>query len=286
VPERYRTWLFAPGDRPDRCRKALASAADQVIWDLEDAVAPGHAAEARAALAELLADPEALGGRRPWVRIRSPLTEEGRRDLEELAPHAGTPARWVVPKADGAAVAALEEAVARASRPGEWLFVVESARGLWDLADPGQAGRWRRLGPARLALGAMDLRLELGMTPDPEELDILWARTALVWLSRVHGLPPPVDTPCPALRGPEVAASARRARALGFAGKLVVHPAQVEVVHAAFAPSPEEEAWARAVVAAAERSGGGAVQAAGEMVDRPVVERARAILDRAGEGPT
>ncbi len=273
-----RTWLFAPADQPARCLKALASDADQVIWDLEDGVAQGRKDAARAALAELLQARGATAVRRhPWVRVRSPLGADGRADLALLR-QLGALERLVVPKADGPSLHALGAAV----RTGRWLLLIESARGLWDLA------RGRMAIPpgveARLAFGALDYALDLGIDAGGDEPELLHARSQIVWMSRVLGLALPIDSVDPAIGGAErLAEAARRARRLGFAGKMAIHPAQLGPIAAAFAPDEATVAWARRVLAAAVE-GEGATRVDDAMVDRPVVERARAVLAALGEG--
>lgn len=276
APERVRTWLFAPADAPERCRKALASRADQVIWDLEDAVAPTAKARARAALGGLLAG-AAGAARAPWVRIGSPLEEAGLEDLALLEAH-GALGRLVLPKAEARSVAAL----ARVRAEGRWLLIVESARGLWDLA----AGRLAvpAAVEARLAFGGLDYALDVGIGPEGGEDALLHARSQIVWLSRVLGLGAPIDTVYPSFTDAAgLAESARRAYGLGFAGKLAIHPAQLDAIEGAFTPAAATVAWARRVVAAAA-GGAGALSVDGAMVDRPVVERARAVLAAAGDG--
>ena len=113
---------------------------------------------------------------------------------------------------------------------------------------------------------------------------MLHTRSQIVLHSRHAGKPAPVDSVTPDFR--DVSACRRdaaAARNLGFGGKLLIHPAQVEPVSAVFAPSEAEIAWARRVVAAVEDVGRGAVAVDGEMVDKPVEEAARRILDRAGK---
>lgn len=274
--EAARTWLFAPADRPERCRKAARSGADQVIWDLEDGVAAAHKETARTALRTLLAEC-AKGEGTPWVRIGSPRSADGRSDLALLTAHRAL-GRIVVPKADARAVAELATATCR----GEWLLIIESGRGLWDLAQ----GRLRVPADveARLAFGALDYALDLGIEAGAGEDELLHARSEIVWLSRVMNLPRPIDSVHPGFRDPEaVAEAARRACRIGFGGKLAIHPAQLAPIESAFTPSAGTVAWARRVLAAAG-SGRGAVATDGAMVDRPVVERARAILAAAGGG--
>jgi citrate lyase subunit beta/citryl-CoA lyase len=270
--ERFRSWLFSPADVPERCRKAYRSAADQVIWDLEDGVAPEHKDEARERVLELLAE-VAGEERRPWVRINAPSTERGREDLERLA--AATPRgrrRWVIPKADAQTFAML----APWREGAEWLFIVETATGLLDLlvAPPTD---WRAA-EVRLSFGALDYQLDIGGSTSPDELELLVPRTLLSWVSRRLGFGQPVDVVFPDVPDEEgLKASAGRARRLGFGGKLLIHPRQVPVVHSAFLPTEEERRWAEAILAGMP-AGVGAALVDGVMVDRPVLERARSIV--------
>lgn len=260
------TWLFVPGDRADRFDKAAAAGADAVILDLEDAVAPEHKAAARDAVAAWLAG----ATHRAWVRVNAVGTPWHADDLAALRT-AGGLRGVVVPKAEDVERV---RPVAEALPDGAGLLaLVETARGIQraaDLADSGCVDR--------LALGSVDLALDLGADETDETL--LLARTMLVLASRAAGLPGPVDGVSTVLDDPApVAAAARRARAFGFGGKLCIHPRQVKVVADAFAPSAQEVAWAERVQAAAVGQDG-AFALDGQMVDLPVLERALAVLAR------
>lgn len=253
-----RTALFVPGDRPDRFDRALAAGADLVVVDLEDAVAPTQRAAAREHIATLLLDRTAAP---VAVRVNAVGTPDHPLDAELVRAH-GCPV--LLAKADDAAAA---EALA----PCPVIALVETARGV--LAAPTLAGS-----PAvgRLALGHLDLATELGIDPD-DRTALAAARSALVLASAAAGLAPPIDGVTV-----DVADDARltddvaHARRLGLGGKLCIHPRQVPIAAAALAPTPDEVAWARRVVAAA---GTDAVTVLdGRMVDRPVVERARRLL--------
>jgi citrate lyase subunit beta/citryl-CoA lyase len=276
MAERVRSWLFSPADRPDRCLKALASEADQVIWDLEDAVAPEVKEDARRAVRDLLAR-TADSPRVPWVRVNGLFTPWGAEDLLSLQDAVSDArARWLVPKADARTVARLEAWRAEGRIRGQWLLLVETARGLDDLA---RAERpWLAGEAVRLAFGALDYQADLGAAaPGPDETELIVPRHLLTRRSRVFGWPAPVDAVYPAYRDPEgLRAAAERARRFGFAGKMVIHPDQIGPVHAAFSPTPAEREWAERVLAASRAGGAAAVD--GAMVDRPVVERARQIL--------
>ncbi|WP_304308565.1 CoA ester lyase [Pseudacidovorax intermedius] len=262
-----RSYLFVPGDRPERFAKAWDSNADAVILDLEDAVAPQDKDAARAAVAAW------LSAERPvWVRINACDTAAFEADLQLI----GRPglAGLMVPKAEALPPALLAAATA-ADCPV--LALVETARGIALAQEIA-----RTPGVARLAFGSIDFQADLGIE---SEEGLLPFRSMLVLASRLAGLPPPVDGVCTALDDATVLdADSRRSRALGFGGRLCIHPKQVGPVHAAWAPTPAEQAWARRVVEAMDASGGSAVRVDGKMVDQPVLIRARQWLDAADTG--
>ena len=177
----------------------------------------------------------------------------------------------VLPKAERpAALAGL-----RANLPKDLALVplVESALGLVNVLSLAQVP-----GVTRLAFGAIDFSLDVNADSADRFLD--HARSGLVLATRAAGIAAPLDTPSTEIRDEDaVAASARLARNFGFGGKLCIHPAQVAAVNAAFLPSEAEIEWAHSVVGAE----GGAAQVAGQMVDRPVTERAKRILAQAGK---
>jgi hypothetical protein len=146
-------------------------------------------------------------------------------------------------------------------------LAIETARGLWNALDIAQAH-----GVQRLAFGALDFRLDLGL-PDAGYEQLGTYRAQLVLASRVAGIAPPADSPTPALNDEAlIRAEAVRARNLGFGAKLCVHPSQVSAVNGAFVPSTQELEWARRVVEAARASGGAAIALDGKMIDRPVLD--------------
>ncbi len=262
-----RSYLFVPADRPERYTKALASGADAVIVDLEDAVAPAAKDGARAALAAWLDGAGATA--RVAVRINDAASAAFAADLA-VASRPGV-AAVVVPKAERVE----DLAHVRAAAPAAALLpIVESGAGVANARALARAP-----GVERLLFGSIDLQLDLGIEGDGDEL--LAFRSELVLASRLAGIAAPVDGVSPAID--DVAAltsDARRARRLGFGAKLCIHPRQVALVHAAFAPSDDEVAWAKRVVAAAEASAGAAVAVDGRMVDRPVLLRAQTLLAR------
>lgn len=256
----HRSLLFVPGSRPDRFDKALASRADAVIVDLEDAVPPEQKSAARDALASWL-HPE----RPVIVRINAAGTPW----FEEDCRLAGLPgiAAVMVPKAERS-----EEiwTVAQAGRPV--FALIETASGCEHVNAIA-----RTEGVTRLVFGSIDLQLDMGIEGDDDEL--LLFRSSLVLASRLADLPAPVDGVTVAIADEaSLAAAARRARRMGFGAKLCIHPQQVAAVNAAFTPSEQDIAWAQRVLAAASASAGAATIVDGRMVDRPVILRAERIV--------
>ena len=259
-----RTMLFVPGTRADRYAKAVASAADLVVIDLEDAVADEDKAQARQNALSWL-----RGGGTAAVRVNAPSTPHYDADVAALAGARGLLA-VVVPMADS--VAALAAAHEQLGEGVEVVALVETAVGLLRAVDLASAP-----GVTRLAFGHLDFALDIGADTGPEAM--LMARLSLVVASRAAGLPGPVDGVTTALDDPAAAREdAARARAFGFTGKLCIHPNQVAVVNEAMTPGEEEVAWARRVV---ESRLEGAMRVDGQMVDAPVVTRAENILSRA-----
>jgi citrate lyase subunit beta/citryl-CoA lyase len=257
-----RSFLFVPGNRPERFAKACAAGADAVIVDLEDAVPPSDKLAARDALAGWLSPAHPV-----LVRINSADSEWFRGDLALC----GLPgvAGIVLPKAERSGdLAQVAAAGATAILP-----LIESAQGVWNGIELARSPCVQRL-----VFGAIDFSFDLGISEGHEQL--LYFRSQLVLMSRVAGIAAPVDGVTVALDDPErVREDGARARALGFGGKLCIHPKQVAVVNAAFSPSAAELLWAQRVMAASTT--GAAVAVDGKMVDRPVILIARQMLDEA-----
>lgn len=248
-----RALLFVPGHRPDRFDKAAASGADGVILDLEDAVAPAGKDAARAHVDEWLSR-----GGNALVRINGSGTPEFEADLEVVAKH-GCPV--VLPKAEDPSV------LAGIGVP--LVPIIETAAGI-EAATAVCAVK----NVVRAAFGSVDLATQLGVRHD-DELALGYARSRLVLASTANGIAPPIDGVTTCLGDESVLeADIQHARRLGFGGKLCIHPKQVSAVRKGFAPTEEELSWARRVLEAGE-----SVSAVdGQMVDRPVLERARRLL--------
>ena len=262
-----RTLLFVPGDRPDRYAKAASAGADVMIIDLEDAVRPEAKDSARESAAQWFAD-----GNPGIVRINAAGTEWHQADLDALADVVDV---VFLPKAESPD--AVTDVGARLRPGGGVLALVETARGV--LTAPQIAAL---PGVCRLAFGNFDLSTELGIDRD-DHLALAPMRTGLVVASAAAQLPPPIDGVSGAIDDADaIEADASHAARLGFGGKLCIHPRQLQSAGGPFVPSEESVAWARRVLEVVAESGSGAAVLDNEMIDRPVVDRARRILDAAG----
>ena len=258
-----RSYLFVPGNRPDRFAKALAVRADAVVLDLEDSVAPKDKLKALADVAAWLTAAQPV-----MVRVNTSDSEWFHDDLG-LGGKPGI-AGVLLPKAER-----VEDIRIVAEHFGSGVPIlpqIETARGFRGALALASAEQVRHL-----LFGSIDFQLDLGMTSEEDEL--LYFRSQIVLVSRLAGLQSPVDGVTTDLNSEErVRTDTLRARRLGFGAKMCIHPKQVPVVNECFAPTAEEEAWARRVVEASAAAHGGATSVDGKMVDRPVLARAEIIL--------
>lgn len=258
------TWLFVPGNRPDRFAKAATSGAGRVIIDLEDAVQDADKVGARTAVATWLND-----GGSGWVRVNAAQSRWIEDDLQALRAAPGL-LGVVVPKAESA-TEVTEISCTIGSAPV--VALIESAQGVrfaYDIADAPCV--------AQLAFGSIDLAADVGC--DEADTTLLFARSTVVIASRAAGKTAPIDGVTTSLRDGELIRNdSRRAAALGFGAKLCIHPAQLRFVREGFLPTEKEVMWAESILRTASSTG--ATGIAGHLVDRPVLSRAQAILDRA-----
>lgn len=269
-----RTFLFVPGDRPERHARALASGAGAVVVDLEDAVAPERKAEARTQLDRSFAALPSDAHARLLVRINACDTPWHAEDLALVGRLAVQRrlAGVLLPKAERAGDLAALAGVVGADVA--LLPLIESVAGLDALAALAAAPQ-----VLRLVFGHLDFQLDAGLACGSDEAELVPVRLALLLASRRAGLAPPVDGITADWRDTaRLAAEAVRARRGGFGAKLCVHPEQVAVVQAAFTPSADERAWAHRVCEAVRAAGGGVVNVDGRMVDAPVVRLAERLL--------
>lgn len=264
------TWLFVPGNRPERFAKALASGADAVIIDLEDAVDALAKAEARGHVEKFLREATA----KVFVRINDAGSGYYTEDVAMLERAAQLAEHGLLgimlPKAEDRAD--LEALRSRFDYSVALVAIIESAVGMHRIHEVAAVP-----GVHRLAFGAVDYAVDLGLGHEPRALD--QARSTLVLASKVARLAAPIDAPSLAIKDTgRILAEARWGKDFGFGGKLCIHPAQVAQVEEAYGPSLEQQQWAQRVLSVAEQ---GAAQIDGQMVDRPVIDQAQDILRRA-----
>lgn len=262
------TYLFVPANRPDRYATAFAAGADAVIIDLEDAVSPDDKAVARQTLRDWC-----IAHRDMAARIIVRINDETTRWFDEdLAFVSAAGIRGVVlPKAE---LASQIGRVKAAISPGSTIIpIIETARGLLNVDAITVSA-----GVQRLAFGTLDYAVDLDLSGDERGLVYPACRMALA--SRVAGLAAPIAGVTTDLADDAALLSDLAfARACGFTAKLCIHPKQVTLIRHALTPGTQEVEWAQRVLAAAG-AGRGAVQVDGKMVDRPVLLKAQAILDR------
>ena len=270
------TLLYAPADRPDRVAKAFASRADAVLVDLEDAVAAGTKEDARRGLPELLDSLlQEHPGRNVQVRINSigtPWCTDDLAMVAELDPSVALR----LPKTE------VDEDIAAVTRvvgARRIHALLESALGIEN------AFRIASAGVASVGLGEADLKSSIGVDDDA---GLGWARARLVNAARAAGLGAPAMSAFTNLAdGEALRESCRDGRALGFVGRVAIHPKQLDIIEQAFLPSPAQVERAREVlasIAGATAAGRGVVVLAdGRFLDAAMVQRAEdtlALADR------
>ncbi|ETW96455.1 MAG: hypothetical protein ETSY1_26565 [Candidatus Entotheonella factor] len=286
----YRSFLFAPGNRPRFVEKVAHCGADAVILDLEDAVPIAEKEATRQAVREALT---AITNCPVYVRI-NPLVAAtsfsqaiGEADLQAIV--CSELAGVILPKTERASEAQQAESILsdleseRGLTPGEidLIPIIETALGVHNAFDIASAGTRIK----RLSFGAGDFTRDIGVRWSRREVESQYARSALVIASRAAGIEAPLDSvwiDIRDLRG--LARSARLVKQLGFQGKMAIHPTQVDPINTAFSPTPDELENAKRVVAAfeaAEVAGEASIQLDGQMIDYPIVEAAQRILNMA-----
>jgi citrate lyase beta subunit len=268
---RRRSLLFAPCSKPDIFAKALASGADIVCADLEDAVGPGEKGTARPLGVRFLRESE---GPHRALRINSLRSRTGLEDILALQ-DAGPKAAGTVclPKVDSAEEVRWAAELLRASPSIRLAAFIESARGLQNAFEIASASTLLDF----LVFGAVDLSAEMNLALDDDAL--AYARGQLSHAASVARIDL-LDMPCVAFRDlAEVERQARLAKRLGFTGKTAIHPSNIAAINAVFSPSAEEIVEAKAIIAAYEEAKGGVTTWKGKLVEEPVVKRMIRIIE-------
>lgn len=261
-----RSYLFVPGNRPERFDKACASGADVVIIDLEDAVPEADKVVARAQVVAWLS--LAHPAHPVLIRINGATTCWFDGDLALCA----------LPGVAGIVLSKAQSVndILRVARAGAVAIfpLIESAIGFAQALVIAQAPLVQRL-----LFGTIDFKLDLGIDGEREEL--LYFRSQLVLLSRIAGIGSPVDGVSTAIgEAHGLIDDTLHARRMGFGAKLCIHPAQLVHVHACFRPSADDVAWAMRVLAAAGEAEADYAASVldGQMIDRPLLLRAQRIV--------
>ncbi|WP_049925711.1 HpcH/HpaI aldolase/citrate lyase family protein [Halopiger goleimassiliensis] len=277
-----RSVLFTPGDRPEMLRKAPGSGADVIVFDLEDAVAPGRKDEARETVREVLTAPDFDPDCEVCVRLNAD-PDAIAADLESVFDGGTDELRLdsvMLPKVAGPEdVDRLAGDLAAYDADLPVLALLESAAGI--LAAPEVAAA---SATDAVVFGAEDLAADVGATRTDRGTEVLYARERVVLAAAAHDCEA-VDTVYTDFEDRDgLVEEASFAVQLGYDGKLAIHPAQVEPINEAFTPSAEDREWASRVLAAkreADAADRGVFEVDGEMIDAPLIARAERIRRRA-----
>ena len=268
-----RSVLFSPGDQPALLRKAPDSGADVVVFDLEDAVAPGQKAAARETVAAVLAevDPD----RELCVRV-NPLANGGRDDLDAVV-DSETVDSVMLPKTSGPKAAwRLRQELDDNGADWPIIALLETAAGILNARDIATVA-----GVDALAFGAEDLSADTGATRTDEGHEISYARQRVVLAANAADIDA-IDTLVTDFEDTDhLEADAARSVEYGYDGKMAIHPSQVSVINEAFTPDEEAIAWAESVIEARDATDRGVFKVDGEMIDAPLIAQAEQILERA-----
>ncbi|KQL48432.1 hypothetical protein AN963_01055 [Brevibacillus choshinensis] len=283
------TWIFVPGSDPKKLEKVEQLLSDAVIFDLEDAVPAQEKALARRLVKEELQHVPRQGTPARYVRVNAVDTPFFEQDVKGID---GVGLRGVVlPKAeDVQSVARLDALLDQLpgtengvdggqDRRVEIVPLIESARGLFHAYEIARASKRIK----RLMFGSIDFALDIQAELTPEGQELLYARSQLVVVSRAAGIGAPIDAVFPNFRDKDgLIRETQRAKQLGFQGKLLIHPCQIGPVREVFIPSREEIVEAELIVASYQEAlaaGIGSIQVRGRMVDAPVYERAKRVVE-------
>lgn len=286
--ELKRSWMFVPGHRQRMIDKALGLNTDAIMLDIEDGVAPNEKYTARNLIAEAVGRERMPGSPTRFVRINAIGHERMDADLEAVI-RPGLDG-LVLPKVETAEEVLKVDAILNEREPGlkiesgsvKLLIAIESPTGL--LNAPAIAACSRRV--VGLMFGAEDFGRELGLptSREGEARDMIYARSALV-VAAASAHVQAVDGVWVDLKDAEgMRGFARQSRRLGFSGMSLIHPSQIDPINSVFSPTPEEVNYADQVIKAYEEAiakGDGSISFGGQLIDRPIVERARRTLEMA-----
>jgi len=274
-----RTVLFVPGNRPDRIEKALASAADAVIIDLEDAVPIAQKEKVRLPVREIL---DKNPSKRTYVRVNGLRTPYCKDDIEAvLSPNLSG---IFLPKVESPADSFEIDRLLNELKAGDidLIAICESAKGVEEIYSTVSA-KTTSYRFSTVAFGAADYTLDLGIELTKKGRALDYPRSRIPVACRAAGIAAPLDTPwmidIQDING--LIEDAKKAKAFGFQGKLIIHPNHIDVCNEIFSPTEQEISFAREVIEAfeeAEREGKAAISLSDKFIDYPIVEKARRVL--------
>lgn len=257
-------------------KKALKTDADAVVFDIEDSVTPNAKSNAREEISQVLTeigdDPTEIG-----VRI-NPLATGGTDDLAALSyPSSSGLDRIVLPEVDSpTAVAELSAELEKRGLDADIAATIETARGVFAAPEIASAPETTALG-----FGGEDLTADINAIRTPEGDELAYARQRIV-LAAAAGEVTATDTVYTDLEDLEgLANDTRSAVEMGYQGKAAIHPSQIEVINDVFTPDPSELEWAERVLEAERKTDAGVFTVDGQMIDSPLIEKARMIIARA-----
>lgn len=264
-----RSVLFTPADDPEMMKKALNTAADTVVWDLEDAVPSDGKMEAREVVQRVL---DETGAVVPELCVR--VNPEFNMDLRTVMGYDVD--SLALPKVgDAVELKRFKDALEDHGVDAGVIALIESAEGVLNAAAIAAAG------VDAVVFGAEDLAADIGATRTPEGTEVLYAREKVVLAASAAGVDA-IDTLYTDYEDLEgLRSDAEFAAQLGYDGKLAIHPAQVGVINEAFTPGEDRIEWARRVLEAEKENEAGVYEVDGEMIDAPLVKQARGVLERA-----
>lgn len=280
-----RSWVFIPGNREKFLRKAPALDADNIIFDLEDSVATKEKENARLKVKDALSNIETKSNK--YVRVNGLNSSYIMNDLQQLT--LGEIDGFMIPNVNGREdIIVVDYLISQLEREkglevGKLSIIplIETGKGLQKIDEIIVASKRIKV----VAFGAEDFMLDMNI-PKDDENTLLMARSKLVVSSRAANIQPPIDSVYTDIHNEDGLTKATLiAKNLGFQGKLIIHPSQLKIVNEIFIPTESELKEAKKIVRAYEQSkakGIGSIQVDGQMVDVPVVERARKILSGAG----
>lgn len=270
-----RSALYVPGDAADKLAKALDRGADEIIVDLEDAVAPPAKDAAREQVRVWLHDLPMLANVGIWVRLNTGDLRAS--DVRAIADAPALTGVMVAKTETAEELVELDRLLTSLGSSAAVVPLLESAASVLNAVAIARAPRVQRL-----QIGEADLRADMGVTPGDDERELLHVRSHVVLASTAAGIAPPIAPVSTNFRDLDAFRASTEALArLGFVGRACIHPAQVEIANEVFTPSEEQVNSSRALVEKWERDGAGvAVDDRGQFVDEAVIRQARLVLAR------